>query len=849
MASDDINLDDPTERFRPDERDDDRDPNDAIPADVTDAIEELKLVLEAEGDQRDLEEDDLEFDAGEQWPDDVKQSRRAQTIDNVEIPARPMLTIPKIDQPVQLVINQQRRAHLGISVHAESEDAERHTAEILAGIMRHIQNKSNAEVARNWAFERATKAGRGYYRILARYCDHAGVGSHWSDQELVIKRILNQSSVYLDPYAQEPDFSDGTFAQIGGWVPARTHKQRWPDSLMSTSVLSGDAFDAAEANIAPNWMSDSMNGKGLKGVRVMERFKVTTASRHRIAYASEDGSKMVEEFIDAKLDAKARAEYIKGLGDRVRAMRETSERKVTWQKLNALEILEEEEWGGKFIPIIPVIGREQFFKNTRRWVGMIRPAKDGQRLFNYAATAAVEKEALDTKAPYIGYEGQFKGHEAAWAQSATRNFPYLQAAPVTIGGQPAPLPQRNVAGPNLDGSLALLQAADNFIKSTTFTFDASLGNTGNSSDSGRKVLALQQQGDQGNSHYLDNLATLSMPYESKVLLDLIPAYYDRPGRVQQIIGTDDEPTEVMLNAPFVKNKDGHPQRVEQTDPSLQPKKTKHYDLRKGSYTAVCSIGKNYESRLREGSDEIGKVLEAAPEMLKIIGDIYFKFRDFPGHQEIADRMKKMLPPELQDDPDADDDPEALKAKLGQMQQALNELKQAYEEATKALETKQVEAQGKLQSEQVKAQSAEKLAAMKLEGDRMLAEIDANLKVRIAEIQAQIDNDAALQLKQVDVDAEREAREDEQRHEIAMLQVEHAMDLEEQELAHEQALVSMDTEQDHEVGRAGFESQLETERAEADHEHASTEAERERAHASSEAEAADTRAAEAGDDGA
>lgn len=799
MAHDDIDLDDPRDSDDDGERD----------REVDDAVAELKLCLEAEGDQRELEEADLKFDAGQQWPDEIKASRGKQVIDGVEIPARPMLTIPKLDQPVQMIINQQRRAHLGISVHAESEDADREIAEVLEGIVRHIQRKSNAELARNWAFERATKAGRGYYRIYTQYCDDTGAGRHWSDQEIIIRRILNQSSVWFDPYATEPDWSDALWAQQGGFMPWHLFKRTFPHSRMVNAVGDGDAFDLDQANIEPSWMKADETGKRLKGVRVMERFVVTTKIRLRVAYASEDGAEMRDEYVD-ETDPKKRDAYVQSLGERLRAQRETAERTVTWMKLNGLEVLEREEWHGRWIPIIPVVGREQFFDNTRRWVGMIRPSKDGQRLFNYAATAAVEKEALDTKAPYIGYEGQFKGHESAWSQSATRNFPYLQVAPVTIGGQAAPFPQRNTASPNLSGSLSLLQAADSFIKASTAFYDPSLGDA-NASDSGRKVLALQQQNDAGNSHFLDNLATISMPHEARVLLDLIPHIYDRPGRIQQILGeTDSEPREVMLNAPFLPGPDGRPQPVDpaQVQQGVAPQGVKTYDLTKGVYSAVCDIGKDYKSRLREGSDEMGQVLQAAPELVKIIGDIYFKFRDFPGHTEIAERLKKMLPPELHDDPNNPDDPQALKGKLAAQQQAMDHLKQQFEQAMQQLQTKQVEAQAKIQSEQVKAEAQLQLEQMRQQGEAQLAEIQANLSLRMREIELAIEQRTAL----TKLAAEREAREDQQRHEVALSQMEHQMDADVQEAAHAQALQSLDAQQQHESRESAAHEAAEERRA-------------------------------------
>ena len=134
--------------------------------------------------------------------------------------------------------------------------------------------------------------------------------------------------------------------------------------------------------------------------------------------------------------------------------------------------------------------------------------------------------------------------------------------------------------------------------------------------------------------------------------------------------------------------------------------------------------------LREGSDEMAQVLQAAPELVKIIGDIYFKFRDFPGHTEIAERLKKMLPPQLHDDPNSENDPEALKGKLAAQQQSMDQLKQAFDDAMQQLKTKQVEAMAKVQSEQTKAEAAIQLEQLRQQGAQQLAEIQAQLQVQI-----------------------------------------------------------------------------------------------------------------------
>jgi len=706
---------------------------------LQEAKDRFSLVVSAESEQRKRELEDLEFDAGNQWPDEVKAARGGQVVDGVPIPARPMLTINKLDQPIQLIINQQKNAKLGIEVRPDSEDASDDTAEVLQGLIRHIEVQSRADLARSWAFERAVKCGRGFYRILKKFADESGQDF---DQELVIERILNQGAVYLDPYAQQPDWSDGEWAIISTMIPADRYKKEFPESSLAASL--DDDF-ASLGDSGDNWYGETEDGQ--QAVRVVEYFVVNRIPKERVAYLNDRGQ-LVTAWADELPEDVDPAS--------IQQRRMTEQRSVMWYKLNGQEILEEAEWDGQYIPIIPVIGREQNIDGKRKWLGIVHPSKDGQRLFNYAVSTAVETAALEPKAPFIGYEGQFEGHEQAWAQANIRNFPYLEVKPITLGGQVVPLPQRNTAGANLGPSLALVDQADSYIKSTTFVYDPSLGSSAGSR-SGRAVLALQQQADIGNSNYLDNLASVSMTYEAKVLLDLIPKIYDRPGRVARILGTDDEVKQVMLNAPFSMSESGRPvPMLPGTPPSSpvpggRPRNIKRYDLAQGKYVATVSVGRAYRTRVEQGADELAQVLQASPNLMPLIGDLYFKYRDFPGHLEIARRLKKMAPPEVRED-DQELDPQQLLAQLEQIKaesgQMIEQMTKQMEEMTKTIEGKVIEQQALLQKAQIEAQARVQVA--EIQAQAQMAVI--NQKTTSGDLKAQLSSETTLLAKQRDTDA-------------------------------------------------------------------------------------------------
>jgi hypothetical protein len=692
---------------------------------ITQALERFKLADEAERDQRERELDDLTFDAGEQWPADVKAARSGQVVNGIKVAPRPMLTIPKIDQPVQLIVNQAKSAQLGVHIHPKDENATEETAKVLEDIYRTIQATGTARAARMWAFERAVKCGRGFYRVLTEYANDGD-----QDLDVVLKRILNQHSVYLDPFGTEPDWSDGEWAFVVEQMSYTRYTRLYPQSALAG--LPSDELTGLGDEM-PGWVTGDGEGHS---VRIAEYWRVEGDERQR---------------------------------------------KVLWSKINAVEELDGREWEGRFIPIIPVFGREKNVNGQRRYDGMIGGAKDAGRLFNYAISVAVETAALEPRAPFIGAEGQFEGHAQTWAQANVRNFPFLEYKPTTHGGQLVPPPARNVVGANLTAALQLAQMADEAIKAATFVFDPSLGAQSDRDRSGKAIQALQQQGDMGNSNYLTDFADVSLGYEAKVVLDLIGKVYTRKGRIARLRGADDSHRAVVLNQPFTLDDQKTPVPVDQSAGPPQGRPVKEYDLTKGLYTVTPTVGKSWQTRLQQGAEEIGQVLQAQPSLLQLIGDIYFKFRDFPGHTEISERLRKLVPPQVLENEHGEPDPQQLKQELERMGQMIDLLTKELNAKNDLIEKEQLRIEAEREQTVIEAASREdierirsetKLAIEQMKAD--LAQATAIFTASVARVgtadaqayeaaQAEVDRQHARDGHDLDLQAERERRNTEQAH--------------------------------------------------------------------------------------
>lgn len=735
------------------------------------ALERFKLGTEAIDKQATREKEDLRFQIPEpefQWSAEARAMRAGSTVGNVASPAKPMLCIPKLDQPIQLVLNQEKAAHLGVQVHALSEEADDDTAEVLQGLYRRIEVDSRAGLARSWAYERAVKCGRGAYRILTEYADDGG---HWSDQKIVIKRLLHQESAVLDPFAEEPDWSDGRWGFILSWMPWDRYIAKYPKSKLATCE-SGEV-DALMLD-KPEWIKD--HGAS-RAVLVAEYFRLETETKTRVLL--DDGS---DSYDDAIPEGRSIAT------DNARSRREDIPT-LKWSLINCVEELDSEDRDGKYIPIIPVIGRELIpFEQERRWAGIISSNKDGARMFNYAASQAVTVAALEPLSPFILDPRQIETYEAQWNQANTKQFPYL---PVTLDanrGWGVPTRTQIDAG-RLGPSMMLIQSADSFLHAGTGAFEAALGQGSSSNKTKGGILALQQQQEQGNSHFLDNLAQISITYEAKVVLDLIPFVYDRPGRIARTLDLEDNTKSVMLNQPFTMAQNGRPQAVPEGQPQQQNgPKVLHYDLKKGQYGVVVSVGKSYQNRAQQGKDELGQLFQAEPALFNLLGDIYLKFADFPGHREAAERMKKMLPPQVQDK----DDPQAAEQQLGQAKQALASLQQQAQEMQKVIETKQVEQQARVTIAKIQASGALQTQAMKDATALAVARISAAKEAMNA---GKEDQEEAIALNQQLTHDANQAAFDRQ-HEMNQAQMAHEQALEQAQQAHEQAVTQAEQGQGH-----------------------------------------------------
>jgi hypothetical protein len=611
---------------------------------LTTARARLDMAVAALAESREDEIDDLRFYAGSpdnhwQWPADVLATRGA--VQGQTINARPTLTINKLPQHVRQVTNDMRQNRPGAKVIPVDDNADVEVADIFNGMIRHIEYISDADVAYDTACENQVSYGEGYITLMTEYCDE-----NTFDQDIKIGRIRNSFSVYMDPLIQDPTGADAKYCFITEDLTKAEYERQYPDAAPISTLQSLGVGDQSISN----WLNEDTVRIASYYYIDYDKTKLNLYPGNQSAFEGTPEDKMLKDMFGKPVKSR--------MSERPRVM---------YCKINGYEILEQKEWAGKWIPVIRVVGNE-FEVDGRIYIsGLVRNAKDAQRMYNYWVSQEAEMLALAPKAPFIGYGGQFEGYEDKWKTANTNNWPYLEVNPDVTDGQGAvlPLPQRAQPPMASSGLLQAKAGASEDIKSTTGQYNASLG-MGSNERSGKAILARQREGDVGTFHYGDNL-TRAVRHVARQLVDLIPKIYDTQ-RIARIIGEDGETKMVKINP-------DQPQPVNKIMDQNGIVIEKIYNPGVGKYDVVATTGPGYATKRQEALEAMAQLLQGNPQLWQVAGDLFVKNMDWPGAQEMSKRFAKTIDPKFLSD--GEDDP-ALQAAQQQIQAMGAEMEQMYQ---------------------------------------------------------------------------------------------------------------------------------------------------------------------------
>lgn len=600
------------------------------------AKKRFQLSVERNSTNRDRAKDDIRFAAAS--PDDPWQWKQA---DLTARGSRPTLTINKQPEHIHQVTNEIRQNRPAIKYRPADSKADVKAADILMGIARHIEANSDADVAYDTAAEAEVTSGWGYVRILTDY-----ISDESFDQDIFIRPVYDVMTCHDDPDAMDPAGADRNWFFIEDNMSEDEFQRQFPDA---------DPIDW-EFDAGDDWYS-----KGDKRVRVAEYFEVCQRPKELLLWP--DGSTSFKgEPLPPGLNAVQNP----------MKTRKVQQRYVMWRKINGAQVLDEKEFPCKWIPVARALGNRYIIDGKAHISGLVRNAKDSQRMYNMAQSAIVERVMQAPKSPYVGYAEFFEGHDETWRTSNTGNHAFLPGNLKDDDGNVIPLPERVAPAPIEPGLIQIAQSSNDDIKSTTGQYDASLGQRSNEI-SGKAIMARQREGDNSTYHYGDNVGRM-VRHVGRIILDMIPRVLDTR-RIARILGEDGTPDNVVIDPKS-------PQALQEHQDEFGKTVKRIFNPNVGTYDVYTSSGPSFTTRRMEAVDAMSQMTQANPMLWQVIGDQLVKNMDWPGAEDMAERLKLVLLPQIQQAEQAGDQvPPQVLAQMQQMQQQMQQMMVALQQAS------------------------------------------------------------------------------------------------------------------------------------------------------------------------
>lgn len=633
---------------------------------------------------------DLKFalKPGEQWDERQRKDRGN---------SRPCYEFNKIRVTGKRIINQIRENRPQGKVRAV-EDGDKPSAEALEGIARNIWQVSDGDTIIDYAAEYVVFAGMGAWRVEVDYATDDSF-----DQDVRVKPIANPFCLYADPAASDVLKRDAMDWMLVSRVPKLEYERRWPNAKASN-------FDATEFDDDEEWESDGR-------VRICEYWYKELVNR-RILQLSD--SRVVREDELTEEDQQA----LMSGAIQILKEREVKAYDIYMCIASGEAILEgPTKFVGTKFPFVMVPGEWAVIDGKPFWCGITRHAKDAQRSYNAASTAITETIMSAPQVKYLVTPAQITGLEASWSQAHKQNMPFLvynhdpkqPGPPVRAGGADVPV-----------ALIQQAQMASEEIKAVTGVFDASLGNRSNET-TGIAIRQRQAQGEIATYNYGDNISKgIALTWE--IIVDIVQKIYDTP-RMVRVLGVDGAEQYLGING---------------GDPNAKQAR----DITKGKYDIAITSGPGFSTQREAAAETYTQLVQAHPEMMPIVGDLVFKAMDLPYSDKMAERMKAMLPPQIQQlESQGKEIPPEAQAVMMQAQQALQMAEQQSQLVQQAAAEVQTDQQA---AEKAKSEVAVAAANLKVQ-EAMLQKQVAEFKTLVAETQAQM---VAERQAEVEGDAEK-----------------------------------------------------------------------------------------------
>ena len=563
----------------------------------TKALDQFQAIQNKEKTQRELAVEDTLFAHAEdgQWSEDALEKRGD----------RPRYTFNRVIGVIKQITGAHKQNRSQIKVAPDSEDADDKTADIMAGLIRKIEKNSDAQAAYDNSFDEKTAGGYGGWRVLTQFKEDSV-----DQQEICIEPILSAcTSHFIDIASKKIDGSDANHQFLISDMTTEEFERKFPKATVTDFNT-----DTYRQGICNSWFRDNV-------VRVAE-YWVKTPVTKTICLMS-DGKTIDKDDEGKVLDELAEQ------GITVVKSREVKSHKVEMYKMNGAEVLSgPHAFAGKYIPLVPDYGETITVNNQKYVRGIVRPAKDSNRTYNYARSTDIETYALTPKDPYWLTKTMAAGHTEQLESFPKKNQPFMfyNADPK----HPGPPARTGAPSVSAAGSEISRQSIDD-MHATTSMYPPAMGNAPQLL-SEKSVRSQAEKGDIGAYIYQDNHEK-ALSYTGKILVDLIPRIIDTKQAVQ-ILGIDGKSETVQVNAEELDNLNQTVIDEETGQPVIVN------DLSLGRYNISIETGPAFSTQREESASQLIDLATNHPVFAELTPDLIAKNMNIVESEEFVRRLRK-----------------------------------------------------------------------------------------------------------------------------------------------------------------------------------------------------------------
>jgi hypothetical protein len=635
-----------------------------------------KLARDAEQEQRERELEDLKFEAGEHWDAKVKSDR--------ERDGKPALTIDLTSGPIKLVMNQQRMARPGITISPVGHGTDPKKAEYWQGIIRRIERLSGAGRAYTWAGQHQVKMGRGFWKVLSQW-----VGSGFK-QDIRIHEIDNQHTVYCDPTTKKLDGSDKRWAIVWCDYTHEDYIALYGESKLSEAIATKAWQSVGDS--PPEWITS-------KHCRVAEYYYLEPETREKWLLSTGE-EVWADEVPTTAGREKGKFAKVPALPDGVsiHMKRDVTTDRVQCCILNGMgEKLEEKRIPGELIPVVQIYGERRNIDGKVDYRGMVRMAKDANRMEDFCESSLMEAIGNAKTAPWLAEWTQIADFAEIWQTSNRVSYAVLPYKAQTVNGAALPPPIRVPAGVDVSHITLAAQRMQNHVRTIAGQQDVFSNESAAEQGrlSGRAYNFRRQQQELGTSDYMENLGD-GIVLTAKIIMGQAREIYDTP-QILRIVGADEKESAVVTYL--------GPEQEQAAQGMLTQSITEMMDLsgEPDDFDVAVSAGKRHDTARQETVDTLVDLIPRLqdPKMQQDATVALVKNMDGAGMQELAAKWD----PESQ----GDVDPRALA-------QENAALKQQLMQASQIIETDQVKQQASIEVARMNNEAKVTLEKMKLDAE-------------------------------------------------------------------------------------------------------------------------------------